>query len=65
METFIKCKMNKFVEALCKYLMMKDKLIFCVCNQFGNYVIQTLLNNYQGESIIGPLVQVHLVDQGN
>lgn len=58
METFIKCKMDEFVQALCKYLTNKDKLIFCVCNQFGNYVIQTLLNNYEGEDVIEEVVQV-------
>jgi hypothetical protein len=58
METFIKCKMNKFVEALCAYFSNKDRLLSCVCNQFGNYVVQTLLNNYQGEPIIEPVLEV-------
>lgn len=58
LETFIKCKMDNFVAALCKYLTSKEALLACVCNQFGNYVVQTLLNNYQGDKLIEPVVQV-------
>ena len=59
METFIKCKMDNFVASLCKYLTTKETLLACVCNQFGNYVVQTLLNNYQGDPTIDPIIQVN------
>lgn len=58
LEAFIKCKMDSFVQALCQYLSNKDKLIFTVCNQFGNYVVQTLLIKYEGNRMIDVVIEV-------
>lgn len=58
MEKFIKANLDQFVTALCEYLEDPEKLIYCTCNQFGNYVVQTLLNVYQGDERLDKVIEV-------
>lgn len=62
MEKFIKSKQDTFVTSLCEFLSSDDKLVYCICNQFGNYVIQTLLINYQGDQRLDPVISVSIAN---
>lgn len=57
-EKFIKAKLENFVTALAEYLENPEKLIFCTCNEFGNYIVQTLINNYHGDDRLERIVEV-------
>jgi len=55
--------MEDFVAALCKYFSNRENLIIVSSHAIGNYVVQTLLNNYGRDPRTEPLLQVRLAEQ--
>ena len=57
-ECFIKCHMEAFVSRLCLFLSNKDALVYTGSHVIGNYVVQTLMNNYSKDPRCKPVIQV-------
>lgn len=55
--------MEDFITALCRYFSNRENLIIVSSHAIGNYVVQTLLNNYGRDPRTEPILQVLPADQ--